>query len=77
MHGHAVEHLDLHLDDVAEGQFAGAFLEADVGMPWVVADDKNAKRKQINRYVKSYLRQSKKKRVLIVKWKNKTLIYSN
>ena len=35
------------------------------------------KRKQINRYVKSYLRQSKKKRVLIVKWKNKTLIYSN
>ena len=43
MHGHAVEHLDLHLDDVAEGQFAGAFLEADVGMPWVVADDKNAK----------------------------------
>lgn len=41
MHGHAVEHLDLHLDDVAEGQFAGAFLEADVGMPWVVADDKD------------------------------------
>lgn len=41
MHGHAAEHLDLHLDDVAEGQLAGTFLKADVGMPWIVADDKD------------------------------------
>ncbi len=34
-------------------------------------------RKQINRYIISYLKQSKTKRIIIVKWKNKSIIFSN
>ena len=34
-------------------------------------------RKQFNKHVRSYLRQSKKKRIIIVKWKNNAIVFSN
>ena len=34
-------------------------------------------RRQINKHIKGYLRQSNKKRTIIVKWKNKAIVISN
>ena len=35
------------------------------------------KREQINRHIRGYLAQSKKKRIIIVIWKNKAIVFSN
>ena len=35
------------------------------------------RRDQINRHIRGYLRQSKKQRIIIVKWKNKAIVFSN
>ena len=37
----------------------------------------NIERKQIYRYINGYLKQSKKKRIIIVKWKNKLISFTN
>ena len=34
-------------------------------------------RRQFNKHVRSYLRQSKTKRIIIVKWKNNVIVFSN
>ena len=34
-------------------------------------------RRQINKHIKGYLRQSNKKRTIIIKWKNKAIVISN
>ena len=37
----------------------------------------NIKRKQIYQHINGYLKQSKKKRIIIVKWKNKLISFTN